>query len=93
MAIIRSLPSKGSVNNIIKYVLDQEKTEERIISGKDCNPNDAIEEMNATKNLYEKTRGLQYHYIIQRFKPGEVDLDKAHALGYSTSWGPALELF
>ncbi len=46
MAIIKSSPSKGSVNNIIKYVLDQEKTEERIISGKDCNPNNAIEEMN-----------------------------------------------
>ena len=87
------LPSKGSVNNIIKYVLDQEKTEERIISGKDCNPNDAIEEMNATKNLYEKTRGLQYHHIIQSFKPGEVDPDKAHALGYLVSWSPALELF
>ncbi len=64
MAIIKSLPSKGSVNNIIKYVLDQEKTEERIISGKGCNPSGAIEEMNATKNLYEKTRGLQYHHII-----------------------------
>jgi len=93
MAIIKSLPSKGSVNYIIKYVLDQEKTEERIISGKDCNPNDAIEEMNATKNLYEKTRGLQYHHIIQSFKPGEVDPDKAHALGYLVSWSPALELF
>ena len=52
MAIIKSLPSKGSINNIIKYVLDQEKTEERIISGKGCNPNVAIEEMNATKNLF-----------------------------------------
>ena len=62
MAIIKSLPSKGSVGNIIKYVLDQEKTEEQIISGKDCNPNDAIEEMNATKNLYEKTR--TYNIII-----------------------------
>ncbi|NQT66190.1 MAG: relaxase/mobilization nuclease domain-containing protein [Actinobacteria bacterium] len=49
--------------------------------------------MNATKNLYEKTRGLQYHHIIQSFKPDEVDPGKAHALGYSTSRGSALELF
>jgi len=80
MAIIKSLPSKGSVNSIIKYVLDQEKTEERIISSKDCNPNDAIEEINATKNLYEKTRGLQYHHIIQSFKPGETNPEKAHKI-------------
>ena len=93
MAIIKSLPSKGSVNNIIKYVLDQEKTEERIISGKDCNPNDTIEEMNATKNLYGKTRGLQYHNIIQSFKTDEVDSNKAHALGYLVSWGLCLRTF
>ena len=80
MAVFKSLPSKGSVNNIIKYVLDQEKTEERIISGKDCNPNDAVEEMNATKNLCEETRGLQYHHIIQNFKTGEVDPEKAHEI-------------
>ena len=49
--------------------------------------------MNATKNLYEKTRGLQYHHIIQSFKPGEVNPDKAHALGYLVSWDPALELY
>lgn len=60
MGIIKSLPSKGGVNSIIKYVLDQEKKEERIISGKDCNPNDAVEEINATKKFYEKTRDLQF---------------------------------
>jgi len=37
--------------------------------------------MNTTKNLYEKTRGLQYHHMIQSFKPGEVDPDKAHEIG------------
>lgn len=37
--------------------------------------------MNATKNLYEETRGLQYHHIIQSFKPDETNPEKAHELG------------
>jgi hypothetical protein len=81
MATIKRLSSKGSVKNIINYVLSKEKTNERIISGKDCTPSNAAEEMNATKNLYEKTEGITYHHIIQSFKPGEITPEKAHKIG------------
>jgi len=81
MAIIKRLSSKESVKNIINYVLSKEKTNERIISGKDCSPSNAAEEMNATKNLYEKTEGITYHHIIQSFKPGEITPEKAHQIG------------
>jgi hypothetical protein len=81
MATIKRLSSKGSVKNIINYVLSKEKTNERIISGKDCTPSNAAEEMNATKNLYSKTDGISYHHIIQSFKPGEITPEKAHKIG------------
>jgi len=81
MAVIKRLSSKGSVKDIINYVLNKEKTNERIVSGKDCSPYNAAEEMNATKKSYNKTDGLSYHHIIQSFKPNEITPEKAHKLG------------
>ncbi|GAH59415.1 unnamed protein product [marine sediment metagenome] len=82
MAVIKILPSKGSLKKIIDYVLNKEKTDEKIISGKNCSPNEvAIDEMNTTKELYGKTDGLSYHHIIQSFKPGEVSPELAHEIG------------
>jgi len=81
MAVIKILPSKGRIKNIVNYVLNKEKTDDRIISGKDCSSQNAIDEMNTTKELYDKTDGISYHHIIQSFKPGETDPEKAHKIG------------
>jgi len=81
MAVIKIIPSKGRIKNIINYVLNKEKTDSRIISGKNCSRQNAISEMNATKELYDKTGGISYHHIIQSFKPGETDPQKAHRIG------------
>ena len=81
MAVIKIIPSKGRIKNIINYVLDKEKTDDRIISGKDCSPSNVIDEMNTTKELYSKTDGISYFHIIQSFKPGETDPEKAHKIG------------
>src|SRR5450830_24539 len=81
MATIKRLSSKGSVKNIINYVLNKEKTDDRIISGKDCSPLNAATEMNSTKNIYDKTGGITYNHIIQSFKPGEITPEKAHEIG------------
>jgi len=81
MAVIKIIPSKGRIKNIINYVLNKEKTDSRIISGKNCSRQNATSEMNATKELYEKTDGISYHHIIQSFKPGETDPQRAHRIG------------
>ena len=81
MAVIKRIASKGSVKVIINYVLSKEKTDERIISGKDCSPQNVIDEMNTTKELYNKTDGISYHHIIQSFKPDETNPKKAHEIG------------
>jgi len=81
MAVIKIIPSKGRIKNIINYVLNKEKTDSRIISGKNCSRQNATSEMNATKELYGKTDGISYHHIIQSFKPGETDPQNAHRIG------------
>ncbi len=81
MAVIKRLASKGSVKKIVKYVLSREKTDKKIVSGKDLSPSNADIEMNATKDLYNKKSGITYHHIIQSFKPNEVSPEKAHTIG------------
>ncbi|MHB8278025.1 MAG: relaxase/mobilization nuclease domain-containing protein [Candidatus Humimicrobiaceae bacterium] len=81
MAVIKILSSKGNVKNIIDYVLNKEKTNERIVSGKDCSPLKTAAEMNTTKNLYNKNVGITYHHIMQSFKPGEITPESAHKIG------------
>jgi hypothetical protein len=81
MAAIKRLSSKGSIKNIINYVLNKEKTTERIIGGKDISFSNAVAEMNTTKELYGKKEGISYHHIIQSFKPGEITPEKAHKIG------------
>ena len=81
MATIKILSSKGSIKNIINYVLNKEKTNDRIMAGKDCSVLNTAEEMNTTKNLYNKTDGITYHHIMQSFKPGEITPEKAHKIG------------
>jgi hypothetical protein len=81
MAIIKCLSAKSKVGHVLRYVKDKEKTDEKIISGINCNPETAKEEMTFTKELYEKTGGRQYYHVIQSFKPGEVAPEKAHDIG------------
>lgn len=84
MAIIKAINSKSSIKNIIKYVADQKKTEEKLMSGKDCSekPNQAIEDMKMTKELYKKTTGRQYKHFVQSFDPNDnITPEKVHQIG------------
>ena len=69
MAVIKAVNSKASIGKAINYVTKEEKTEERLISGKDCNPRTAIDEMKATKEQWGKTEGRQYAHLVQSFNP------------------------
>jgi hypothetical protein len=81
MAVIKRIASKGSVKKIINYVLSREKTDSKIISGKDLSSQNADIEIYATKALYSKKDGITYHHIIQSFKPNELAPEKAHRMG------------
>ena len=82
MAVIKAVNSKDSLNGIIKYITMGDKTEERLISGKDCSPSNVIEEMKVTKEIFNKTKGRQYKHFIQSFSPKDnLDYMKANSIG------------
>ncbi|MEG0091628.1 MAG: relaxase/mobilization nuclease domain-containing protein, partial [Oscillospiraceae bacterium] len=81
MAVIKAVSSRASIGTAIKYVTKTEKTEEKLISGINCTPIIATEEMKATKELWNKTNGRQYKHFVQSFMPGEqVTPAQAHQI-------------
>ena len=81
MAIIKVTNSKATLSKVIKYVTQEEKTEERLVSGINCTSGTALDEMKATKELFNKLQGRQYYHYVQSFSPDEkVDYKKAHQI-------------
>ncbi|MEG0900307.1 MAG: relaxase/mobilization nuclease domain-containing protein [Oscillospiraceae bacterium] len=71
MAVIKAVSSRASIGTVINYVTKAEKTEEKLISGINCTSMTAIDEMKATKELWNKSEGRQYKHFVQSFMPGE----------------------
>lgn len=81
MAIIKAVSSKASIGKAIDYITKDEKTEEKLISGIDCNPDTAIEEMKTTKVLWHKTQGRQYKHYVHSFSSEEkITPEQAHEI-------------
>ena len=82
MAVIKAVNSKASIGKIINYITKGEKTEEKLILGKDCTPATAIDEMKATKEQWKKTEGRQYKHYVQSFNPKDkITSEKANEIG------------
>jgi hypothetical protein len=82
MAIIKVAKSRSSVAGGINYVTKEAKTEKELIATKDCNPHTAIQEMNMTKEQWNKTEGRQYKHYVQSFNPKDnVTPEQAHEIG------------
>ena len=82
MAIIKFTNSKSTLKNIISYVTKETKTDNGFITGKDCTSENALAEMEAVKNVYNKNSGRQYIHLVQSFHPDdEVTYEKAHNIG------------
>src|SRR5665648_48762 len=84
MALIKAInPAKRSLAQGINYITNPDKTEETLISGKDCDAQQVLEEMQTTKELYGKTQGRQYKHFVQSFSPNDpIDPSKAHQIGF-----------
>lgn len=82
MAIIEAISSKANIKRIISYVTQDKKTNENLITGKDCLAESCLEEMLYTKNLYHKNSGRQYIHIIQSFDPKDnLSAEQVHNVG------------
>ena len=65
----------------LEYVMNPEKTRDgRLIGGINCQPDNAFEQMKATKRKFGKIDKRQGYHIILSFKEGEIDSDKAYEI-------------
>lgn len=79
MAAIKAANSAAGLNRIIDYVTKEEKTEAKLVSGINCNPDTVKDEMAATKLLYDKTGGRTYKHFIHSYHAKEkITPEQAH---------------
>jgi len=83
MAITKTynVKSKSHLNKLIDYTEKEEKTESILVSGFNCNPYNAYDEMITVKEMYDKSDGRQGYQIVQSFAIGEVSPEEAHEIG------------
>jgi hypothetical protein len=77
--------------DVMAYATDPTKTEQRLfVTGINCSPENAHDEMNAVKRGYGKEGGIVAWHGYQSFKPGEVTPEVAHQIGVKLAerlWG------
>ena len=73
MAVTKILARKGRLDAGINYILNGDKTEERVLTARlNCDPGRECRQMLDTKRATEKMDGVMYYHVIQSFKPGEI---------------------
>lgn len=86
------------LDDVIRYAVDQEKTtlpeeipyRQRLVSGVNCNPATARQEMLAVKRRFGKEDGVVAYHGYQSFAPEECTPELAHELGLKLAcqlWG------
>ena len=81
--------STNSLKNSIDYILDNSKTDDLLVYENQLatmNTDEIVEQMNRTKEYFNKENGIQGHHFIQSFSPDEeIDLELAHQVGIEWS--------
>ena len=82
MAITKMWKADGRLDNTINYAVNGEKTEQMLyVSGINCMPDTALQEMRIAKKQFFKTSGIQCFHGVQSFAEGEVTKEIAHEIG------------
>ena len=80
----------------LAYITDDSKTQEQyLVSGINCSPATARQQMMATKRQWNKEDKIVAFHGCQSFAPGEVTPDKAHEIGMKLAnalWGDRFEV-
>ncbi|MBC6679551.1 relaxase/mobilization nuclease domain-containing protein [Zhenpiania hominis] len=69
------------MNQVSDYVRNPEKTQAPFVTGINCQPDTAPEEMDYVKKQFGKEDGILAHHVFQSFLPGEITPGLAHQLG------------
>lgn len=82
--------------NVLDYAAKAIKTEQKkYVSGINCSPEYARDQMMLTKTHYHKKGGILLWHGYQSFKPGEVTPEEAHKIGLELAkklWGNDYEI-
>lgn len=95
-----SQEEKQGLTDVIQYAMREEATssmadKERFVSGVNCSPNTAREEMLAVKKRYGKNEGIVAFHGYQSFAPNEVTPEVAHEIGVKLAnelWGDRFQV-
>ena len=81
MATIKITASKGGTANLENYLKKESKTEEKLITGHDCDSSKFAKSFEITRNLNNQTTGREHYHIVQSFAKGETTAEQAHEIG------------
>ena len=84
------------LHNVLDYIEADYKTEEQLyVTGINCSPETAYEEMIITKKQYHKENGIVAFHAFQSFAEGEVTPELCHQIGIKLAeemWGDRFEV-
>ncbi|WP_435924112.1 relaxase/mobilization nuclease domain-containing protein [Paenibacillus sp. DYY-L-2] len=87
---------RQSLQQVLDYTQSGDKTEKQLyVSGINCDPLTAYEQMQRTKRQFQKTDGIVAFHGYQAFAPGEATPEIAHAIGVKLAqelWGDRFEV-
>lgn len=91
------LPAEGeSLEALTDYVTQADKIKQPFfVTGLNCLPETAVQEMQMTKKQYHKEGGIVAYHGYQSFAPGEVTPEQAHEIGVKLAkelWGDRFEV-
>ncbi len=86
----------GSLDQLIAYASREEATNQRkLVTGINCSPERARQEMTAVKKAFGKTGGTIAYHGYQSFAEGEVTSEEAHQIGIKLAeelWGDRFQV-
>lgn len=71
---------KTSLSHALVYAENPEKSRQ-LVTGVNCQAHTAYQEMQATKQRWDKRGGILGYHLIHSYAPGEVTPEQAHAAG------------
>lgn len=85
-----------ALRDVMNYTMQDYKTEyQYYITGLNCSPETARQEMMITKKQYRKEGGIIAYHGYQSFAPGEVTPEQCHEIGVKLAqklWGDRFEV-
>ena len=96
MATTKIWSIKHDLDHSISYIMNKEKTMNgKLVTGLNCIPRMAYDQMNMTKQRFGKTGGNLGFHAYQSFPAGEVTPQQAHEVGIEFArkvWGSKYEV-